>query len=59
MDVSRWFPLCCPVASVVRPYNFPRRLLTTLRIAFSSRRYHRHCPCFAASTKPALVKMPI
>ena len=40
-------------------YNFPRNALTTARMAFSFRRYHRHCPCLVASTNPAFVKIRI
>ncbi len=38
-------------------YSFPRNIFTTCRIAFSFRRYHRHCPCLLASTKPAFVRI--
>jgi hypothetical protein len=38
-------------------YNFPRNVFTTSRIAFSLRRYHRHCPFLVASTSPAFVRM--
>jgi hypothetical protein len=38
-------------------YNLPRKVLTTVRIAFSLRRYQRHCPFLVASTSPALVRI--
>ena len=41
------------------PYNFPRKFFTTCRIAFSFRRYQRHCPCLVASTNPAFVRIAI
>jgi hypothetical protein len=41
----------------LRHYSFPRSIFTTCRIAFSFRRYHRHCPCLVASTRPALVRI--
>ena len=40
-------------------YNFPRNAFTIARIAFSLRRYQRHCPFFVASTSPALVRIPM
>ena len=40
-------------------YSFPRKIFATPRIAFSLRRYHRHCPFLVASTSPALVKIAI
>ena len=45
-----------PIAQL---YNFPFNVFTIARIAFSFRRYHRHCPFFVASTSPAFVRMPM
>jgi len=38
-------------------YSFPRNVFTSWRIAFSLRRYQRHCPFLVASTSPALVRI--
>ncbi len=46
-------------ASRTGSYNPLRNVFTILRIAFSSRRYQRHCPFLVASTNPAFVKMPM
>lgn len=37
-------------------YNSPRNVFNIPRIAFSWRRYQRHCPFLVASTSPAFVK---
>ena len=38
-------------------YNFPLNAFTIPRIAFSLRRYQRHCPFLVASTNPAFVRI--
>ena len=58
--VSYFSPLLREVGApsgTLIPYNFPRKIFTTPRIAFSSRRYHRQVPRRVASTNPALVKI--
>ena len=59
-----WLP-CNPVTLLIASWllasdfihSFPRNVFTTSRIAFSFRRYQRHCPCFVTSTNPALDRM--